>query len=302
LGARIECLETDEAQRELIPLQPVQQPELFDSHARELRWPAPAPAHSPWRERICNLVPGLVETRQDVWQDTERYLIHGLEFARVAHVSTRPRASFGVATGRQAMGEDEWPMPAEAALSEENFDALAALVRLIETHRTANPPARRHPAYRLRAEAWLESLLRRDIQLLDESLDPRFVYSQIPAWQAEDRSVIDLLAVSRAGRLVVIEIKASEDMNLPLQGLDYWMRVEQARRRGEFTRRGLFPGLELAAAPALLYLVAPRLRFHRTFTRVARCLAPEIAAYQLGLNAGWREGVRVHTKDRVNDR
>ena len=99
---------------------------------------------------------------------------------------------------------------------------------------------------------------------------------------------------------MVIELKAVEDMHLPLQGLDYWLKVEQTRVRGEFERRGLFPDLALANQPPLLYLVAPRLRFHRTFSTIARCLVPQVEAYRLGLNADWRTGVRVHTRERVN--
>jgi hypothetical protein len=152
----------------------------------------------------------------------------------------------------------------------------------------------------LRAEAWLESWLRRNLREFDATLDDRFVYSQIPAWRGDERSVIDLLTVNHEGRLVVTEIKAAEDGQLPMQGLDYWLRVEQARLRGEFKKRGLFAGVEIADQPPLLYLVAPRLRFHRTFAIVARCIAPQIEACQIGINANWREGVRAHTRERIN--
>jgi hypothetical protein len=152
----------------------------------------------------------------------------------------------------------------------------------------------------LRSEAWLESLLRRCITDLDQSLDERYVYSQIPAWRSNERSVIDLLTIDLERRLVVIEIKAAEDLQLPLQGLDYWLRVEQARVLGEFEHRGFFAGVKLADRSPLLYLVAPRLRFHRTFKSIARCLSPEIEAYQIGVNTNWRAGVRIHSKERLN--
>jgi hypothetical protein len=112
--------------------------------------------------------------------------------------------------------------------------------------------------------------------------------------------VPDLLTINHEGRLVIIEIKTSEDMNLPVQGIDYWLRVEQARWRNEFTQRGLFDGIKIAEQSPLLYLVAPRLRFHRTFSTIACCLSPEIEAYQFGINSNWRTGVRVHTKERIN--
>jgi hypothetical protein len=78
------------------------------------------------------------------------------------------------------------------------------------------------------------------------------------------------------------------------------LRVEEARRRNEFKRRGLFPGIDLADSPPILYLVTPRLRFHRTFTEVAQCLIPEVEAYRIGVNSNWRTGVRVRVRERVN--
>ncbi|MFN0112481.1 MAG: hypothetical protein ACKVZH_26785 [Blastocatellia bacterium] len=291
LGARIECLEVEERRQELNAVQLATQDELLSTHPRELDWPETATAENHWRERILRLAPGQIELRQIAGR--EAYLINGLEFAR-ASFGDKPRVKFGVA------GLDS-DLPTSEALNESNFDRLAELVAEIAEHRTSNSANRRHALHRLREEAWLESLLRKDIRVLGEGLDERFVYSQIPAWRGDERSVIDLLTVNHQARLVVIEVKASEDAQLPLQGVDYWLRVEQARLRGEFQRRGLFGGIELANQPPLLYLVAPRLRFHRTFAIVARCLSPKIEAYQVGVNTNWRESVRVRTCERVND-
>lgn len=289
LGARIECLEVDERRRELVAVPLTTQNELLNTHPRELDWPEKSPAENLWRERILRLAPGRIEVRQ--LPGKELYSINGLEFAR-ASLNDKPRVLFGVA----GLGES----PAEL-LTEASFDRLANLVGEIANQRSSESVNRRNPLYRLREEAWLESLLRQNITALDAGFDDRFVYSQIPAWRGDERSVIDLLTITHKGRLAVIEVKASEDAQLPLQGLDYWLRVEQARLRREFQRRGLFGGIELADQAPLLYLVAPRLRFHRTFAIVARCLSPQIEAYQVGVNANWREGVRVHTCERVND-
>lgn len=288
LGAKLECLEIDERRKEVTSVQLATQGELLSTHPRELDWPEIAPTDNHWRERILQLAPDQIEVRQIAAR--EMYTINGLEFAR-ASFGEKPRVVFGIA------GLEE--SPAET-LTEANFDRLAKLVGEIVEHRSAKSSVRRHPFHRLREEAWLESLLRQNISALDAGFDDRFVYSQIPAWRGDERSVIDLLTVNHKARLVVIEVKASEDAQLPLQGLDYWLRVEQARVRGEFHRRGLFGGVKLADQSPLLYLVAPRLRFHRTFAIVARCLSPQIEAYQVGVNANWREGVRVRTCDRVN--
>ena len=76
---------------------------------------------------------------------------------------------------------------------------------------------------------------------LATQLDSRHFYSQVPARAAGDRGVLDLLGVTRQGRLVVIELKASEDLQLPMQAVDYWLRVRRHQREGEFQRDGYFP-------------------------------------------------------------
>jgi len=292
LGAQIECFEVDEGGEEMIGVRPVTQDELLNSHPRDVIWPGASTPDERWRERIINLAPDLIETRRDLRSGRERFEIKGLEFARL---SAGGQAKFGVVGGR-AFGEANL-----VALTESNFGELESLVLEIVRYRSADCLDRRHPFYSLRAEAWLESLLRRDIRRLDATFDERFVYSQIPAWRADERSVIDLLTVNHDGRLAVIEIKASEDPQLPLQGTDYWLRVEQGRLRNDFKKRGLFEGVAIADRPPLLYLVAPRLRFHRTFQTVAQCVSPRIEAYRIGVNANWREGVKVHTRESVND-
>jgi hypothetical protein len=57
----------------------------------------------------------------------------------------------------------------------------------------------------------------------------------------------------------VIELKADEDIQLPLQGLDYWTRVRWHHARDEFQKFGYFPGAELNEQSPLLLLVAPAL-------------------------------------------
>ena len=42
-------------------------------------------------------------------------------------------------------------------------------------------------------------------------------------------------------------VKADEDIHLPLQGLDYWARVQWHHGRGEFLKFGYFGGRELSA-------------------------------------------------------
>jgi hypothetical protein len=152
---------------------------------------------------------------------------------------------------------------------------------------------RHHPLHRSSPERWLEASVRRDLGALDERLDSAVVYSQVPAFAANDRAMIDLLGVSRDGRLVVIELKAEEDMHLPLQGLDYWARVHWHQQRGEFQRFGYFPGRELSPEPPLLLMAAPSLHVHPTTDCLLRHLSPQIDWRLLGLDEHWRRGIRV---------
>ena len=149
-----------------------------------------------------------------------------------------------------------------------------------------------HPLRRAYPERWLESLVVRDGTALDARLDAACVYSQ-PAFSASDRAMIDVLAVTRERRLAVIELKADEDIHLPLQGLDYWARVRWHQQRGEFARFGYFPGRELSDEPPLLMLVAPALHVHPATDVLLRYLSPAIEWQLVAVDERWRDGVRV---------
>ncbi|HLW84611.1 MAG TPA: hypothetical protein VKR60_05300 [Candidatus Sulfotelmatobacter sp.] len=153
--------------------------------------------------------------------------------------------------------------------------------------------ARQHALWRMHPERWLESLVAADVSVVDERLDSTCAYSQVPAFSAADRAMIDVLASTREGRLAVVELKADEDIHLPLQGLDYWARVAWHHERGEFQRFGYFEGRELSAEKPLLFLVAPALHVHPTTDVLLRYISPEIEWEFAGIDEHWREGVRV---------
>jgi len=91
----------------------------------------------------------------------------------------------------------------------------------------------------------------------------------------------------------VIEIKAAQDIHLPLQALDYWMRVKWHLDRGEFAGRGYFPGIEIAPAAPRLLLVAPALDWHPTNEIVLRFFAREVAVERFGVGIDWRRELKV---------
>ena len=132
-----------------------------------------------------------------------------------------------------------------------------------------------------------------NVGAVDERLDADRVYSQVPAFSASDRAMIDVLTSTREGRLAVVELKADEDIHLPLQGLDYWSRVAWHHARGEFQRFGYFPGRELTAESPLLFLVAPALHLHPATDTLLHYVSPEIEWAVVGIDERWRDGVRV---------
>jgi hypothetical protein len=104
---------------------------------------------------------------------------------------------------------------------------------------------------------------------------------------------MDLLAADGRGRLAVIELKAAADLHLPLQALDYWIRVKWHLDRGEFAARGYFPGLTLSAEPPRLLLVAPALEFHPTTETILGFFDPRIEVERIGVGEDWRSELRV---------
>jgi hypothetical protein len=209
---------------------------------------------------------------------------HGLEFAQ-ARLSQTPGFRWGteLVFGLGA---------AEHVFDEQNGAAFEQLVRSIGEVRHAEGP-RDHFLWRLHPERWLESLVIKNVQAIDERLDSSRLYSQVPAFSSSDRAMLDVLAVTREGQLAVLELKADEDIHLPLQGLDYWARVAWHQARGEFQKFGYFPGRELASADPLLLLVAPALRIHPATDTILRYLSPDIDWTLLAIDERWRQDLRV---------
>jgi hypothetical protein len=182
---------------------------------------------------------------------------------------------------------------AHRELTSRNQTSLRKLIRDLDAARRPDAPDSRDLLYRSQAERWLESQVEADPTRVDPALDRRFFYAQVPAFSAGDRGVIDLLGVTRQGRLAVIELKAAEDIHLPLQAVDYWLRVNWHARQKDFQRYGYFPGIELQDRPPLVYLVAPGFLFHPTTDAILRYLSSEIEIARVGLNEDWRRGLKV---------
>ena len=201
--------------------------------------------------------------------------IHGLEFARTA--------------GNELLAGIHRKYAVNPAQPQEVIALVENLARL----RSAAAIDHLNPLYLANPEAWLESEVRAQIEQIDAQLLPAPVYGQVPAFAAADRGVLDLLAADRAGSLAVIELKASEDIHLPLQALDYWMRVKWHLDRREFTPSGYFPGIELSNQPPRLLLVSPALDFHPANERVLRFFSPTVPVERVGVGLQWRRELKV---------
>jgi hypothetical protein len=206
--------------------------------------------------------------------------VRGLEFAR----ATSDKLLWGLETKRLARTS--------------NLIEIAQMAEHLDRVRRDDCADCAHPLYQRNPEAWLESQVRANIRELDSRLLPSPVYGQVPQFTAGERDVIDLLGVENDGRLSVIELKAAEDIHLPMQALDYWMRVRWHAERGDFGANGYFRGVELRLDAPRLLLVAPALEFHATNEKVLRYFDPGIEVERVGVGLEWRRHLKVMFRHR----
>jgi hypothetical protein len=170
------------------------------------------------------------------------------------------------------------------------------------------------PLFRLQPERWLEAELRAGIDELLPGLRKDLLYTQVPALSTGDRGMLDLLTLDRNGRLVVIELKADEDLHLPMQALDYWIRVRAlnddrqpvagvggGRPLPAFERQGYFVGAEVSPLPPRLLLAGPALRIHPANEPVLRYFSPKVEWELIALSEHWRRELKVVFRKRSGD-
>jgi hypothetical protein len=258
-------------------------------------------------ERLMALVPEAARSRVELRPHSPSevgFLLHGLEFARVRHGASaesfarEDSLSFGAG-------------PSETTLTEDNQEICRDLFRRLFLARHADG-AQTDPLFRMAPERWLESRLRASLPELQPSLRGDLVYSQVPALSTGDRGMLDLLTVARDGRLAVIELKAQEDLHLPLQALDYWIRVRalnadrqsaagSAAPLSAFARNGYFPGIEISPLAPRMILAAPALRIHPANEPVLRYFSPEVEWELLALAEHWRRDLKIVFHKRSGD-
>lgn len=225
-------------------------------------------------QEIINIAPDKIDFIKNKNGETMRFC--GLPFARVRTHVGEEKCWFGIEREKRV-------------LNEKSHIDFFELLENLDTYRRFDSPNKQHAFYRLAPEAWLESILRYNVKKLDQNLILSPLHIQFRA----ERDIIDLLALRRDGRLIIIEIKAAPDREMAFQAADYWRKIEFARRCGVFKNLKLFGELEIADMPAIIYLVAPTLSFHRSFDFLARCISTEIEAFRFNLAENWREKLKV---------
>jgi hypothetical protein len=255
---------------------------------------------------LMGLVPETARERVEVRASSASEVglhLHGLEFARVRH---------GFAAGSFTQ-QDEVTFGAganETPLTDETEAMCGELVgRLLQSRRPDG--MHKDPLYRMQPERWLEAELRAGITELLPGLRGDLMYSQVPALSNGDRGMLDLLTLDRNGRLAVIEVKADEDLHLPLQALDYWIRVRAlnadrqpmsgGRALSAFERQGYFSGTEVSELSPRLLLAAPALRIHPANETVLKYFSPQVEWELVAVSEHWRRELKVVFRKRWSD-
>jgi hypothetical protein len=211
-------------------------------------------------------------------------------------------------------GQDEISFGAganETPLTAESEDLCRQMFARLFASRHADG-AHTDPLFRLQPERWLESKLRGQVAELLPGLRGDVMYTQVPALSSGERGMLDLLTLDRSGRLAVIEVKADEDLHLPLQALDYWIRVRAlnadrqpasagSRPISAFERQGYFSGAEVSPLAPKLLLAAPALRIHPANEPVLRYFSPEVEWELIALAEHWRRELRIVFRKRSSD-
>jgi hypothetical protein len=202
--------------------------------------------------------------------------VRGIEFARW---QAADGLQFGIETKRRA--------------SESNLSEIEGLARELARLRSPGAADRTNPLYLKKPELWLEAQAQSGVREIDASLESNPVYRQAPAFAGGERGILDLLAVDYAGRLAILEVKVTEDLHLPLQALDYWIRVCWHAQRDEFAKAGYFPEKRLQTTPPRLIVIAPALHYHPTTETIFRYFSPQIEITTVGVASDWRERLKV---------
>jgi hypothetical protein len=152
---------------------------------------------------------------------------------------------------------------------------------------------RTHYYYRTGADGWLTKRVREALPHIDPSIQLEVLYSAIDSSSHGICDSLDLLAVSRTGRLVVVTVSADVRRIFPTRGLDQWIRVRELKRSGSLQRSGYFPGIHLSDENPRLIFVSPALRQREDNSTMLSYFGSEVEWSLVAISEKWREESRV---------
>ncbi|MGI8545104.1 MAG: hypothetical protein ACR2MD_16725 [Aridibacter sp.] len=262
-----------DSQVEIVKLKPLEINNLWRYKPTKLHFAKDLELSKISRE-IIKLSPHKIDYLFSKNGETLRYL--GLPFVRVRKVFEEEKAWFGIDKSRRILDEN-------------SYEDFYELFENIKKYRRFDAENKQHAFYQTSTEAWLESILRENIKLLDANLILSPIYNQFRT----SRDKIDLLALRKDGRLVIIELKVSPDREMIFQAVDYWRKIELQRRKGILNKAEIFWELEISDKPTIVYLVAPTLSYHRDFNFLAKTISRDIDIFRFDLAEKWRENLQV---------
>jgi hypothetical protein len=121
-----------------------------------------------------------------------------------------------------------------------NENKLKQLILRLQNFRNPLASNMQHPLFRAQAERWLQAMVMDDAGALDINLDPGHVYEQVFAQAGGKRGILDLLVTTRTRRLAILELKATENPDLPLQAAEYWARIRRHQVRETWRDMDIF--------------------------------------------------------------
>lgn len=197
-------------------------------------------------------------------------------------------------------GEMVYGLGMQTVVDPNRFDDVLLLADQLGSFRNPNAADRHHALYRANPERWLESRIRRDLPDLDFSLGAAPVYSQPAVSTGMDRGIIDLVTADQSGRLVVLEVKVTANVHLPIQALDYWLAINELIKHSIESIASYFPEIQLSRASPRLILIAPALNFHPKTELITGYFDAQVPLERIGLNSAWRASAkkRYHQRDR----
>lgn len=231
-------------------------------------------------QEIVELAPNEIDYLFSRNGETLRYL--GLPFMRVRHILERGKAWFGIDRNRQILDEN-------------SYDEFYEMFENLKKYRRFESPNKQHAFYKASPEAWLESILRKDVKQLDANLILSPIYNQFYI----SREKIDLFALRKDRRLVIVELKVAVDREMPFQALDYWQKIELQRKRGKLDKAKLFGNTEIIDKSPVIYLAAPTLSYHHDLKLLSSSVAKDVEIFRFDLAENWRKSLKVLHRRRI---